>query len=53
MRRVMVDGGTGGTGLAAGRVLRARGYALPLIARDPGRQLNAAERGDTSFSAKV
>lgn len=50
MRRVMIFGGTG---LAAGRVLRARGYALLLIARDSGRQSNAAERGDTPFRAKV
>jgi short-subunit dehydrogenase len=53
VRRVMIYGGTGGAGLAAGRVLRARGYALPLTARDPGRQSNAAERGETPFRAKV
>jgi short-subunit dehydrogenase len=49
----MIFGGTGEIGRAAARTLRARGYALPLAARDPAPLSSAAaELGDTTFSAK-
>ncbi|TXM99580.1 SDR family oxidoreductase [Methylobacterium sp. WL64] len=52
MRQVLIYGGTGGIGLATARVLRARGYALHLAARDGDRLAQAAdELGDTTFTA--
>lgn len=52
MRRVIIYGGTGGIGLATARALRARGFALHLVARDAEHLSRAAEElGQTTFSA--
>ncbi|WP_456016643.1 SDR family NAD(P)-dependent oxidoreductase [Methylorubrum populi] len=50
MHRVVIDGGTGGIGLATARALRARGVPLHLVGRDAGRlETAAAELGETGF----
>ena len=52
MKRVIVYGGTGGIGAATARVLRGRGYALHLAARDEGRlKALASELGETTVTA--
>lgn len=52
MARVLLYGGTGGIGLATARGLRARGYALHLVARDAARlDAAAAELGETTVTA--
>jgi NAD(P)-dependent dehydrogenase (short-subunit alcohol dehydrogenase family) len=52
MARVLIYGGTGGIGLATARSLRARDYALHLVARDADRLAEAAaDLGETGFTA--
>lgn len=48
---ILIYGGSGGVGMATARALRARGYALHLVARDKGRLTSLASELAATFTA--
>lgn len=49
-KKILIYGGSGGVGSAAGRVLRARGYDLHLVGRDADRLAAVASELDATFT---
>lgn len=49
-KKILIYGGSGGVGLAAGRMLRARGYDLHLVGRDADRLFAAARELGAAFT---
>lgn len=48
--KVIIYGGSGGIGAATGKILKSKGYALHLVARDEVRLAEAAKELDASYT---